>query len=66
MIDANGSGSNGENRSREDRKQEAILFWSTKYRRSVSEAEVDEITRNLTAYFAILRYWDAERQGKER
>jgi len=74
MVEANGSqvpedrddGQSGKDRLREHRKQESVLFWSERYRRPVNEAEVDEINRNLLAFFALLHQWDEDSLGREQ
>lgn len=41
-------------------KRKARTFWSERYGREVSEAEVEDIHRNLYGFFSILRQWKEE------
>ena len=38
-------------------------FWSTRYGRSVSDSELQEITQNLGGFFRLLRRWKEEEEG---
>ena len=46
-------------------KRGVALYWSERYHRSVTDAEVDEINRNLLAYFALLRQWDNDERARK-
>ena len=41
-------------------KGKARAFWAERYGRPVSEAQVEEIHRNLYGFFCILKQWKEE------
>lgn len=53
------------NLGKKDSIKQAQEFWSKRYRREVTENEVEEIQRNLTAYFSILAEWKRDEDSKQ-
>ncbi|MBI4064534.1 MAG: hypothetical protein HY401_09595 [Elusimicrobia bacterium] len=44
----------------EEFKAKARAFWSERYGRPVSDAEAEDIHRNLAGFFGVLQEWKKE------